>query len=383
MSNILKFYVYFFLGRLNMWMVVYILYLLDRGFSMTQVTILGSVFWFILVVFEIPTGSVADKVGKKASLLCSCALSSIGLIFFGISHTFVAVLGAYTVWAIGVTFESGAASAFLYDSLKEMGREEEYTKIMGGVMSVSFISASIGSVAAGFLGSISLSLPILATGGISALMFLITLTFKEPEIERTSESYLKHVKSSVQYASKHPQVKAIIIYYALVFSVLWMLQIFYQPYLRNLGYAVGFIGIIYFLRKLLGACAAAVSAKFKDYVGEWTWLKLLPFLLAGSIFFMGVSTTKVGVSFIFAHSFLSAVSTPIVSGYINKRIPSEKRATILSLMNLVNSLVMIPTEPLLGRCADLFGLGNTFYITAAAFLPLTIVVLLFWRQHAE
>ncbi|MBU7009097.1 MAG: hypothetical protein HXS46_00285 [Theionarchaea archaeon] len=49
MSNILKFYVYFFLGRLNMWMVIYILYLLNRGFSMTQVTLLGSVFWLVSV----------------------------------------------------------------------------------------------------------------------------------------------------------------------------------------------------------------------------------------------------------------------------------------------------------------------------------------------
>ncbi|MBU7031847.1 MAG: MFS transporter [Theionarchaea archaeon] len=366
-----------------MWMVVYILYLLDRGFSMTQVTLLGSVFWLVLVVFEIPTGSVADKVGKKASLLCSCILSAVGLIFFGLAHSFGAVLIAYTIWAIGVTFESGAASAFLYDSLKEMGREEDYTKIMGGAMSVSFISASIGSVAAGILGEISLNAPILATGVISAALFFLTLTFHEPRIVRTSESYLLHVKSSVQYASHNPQVKAVIFYYALAFSVLWALQIFYQPYLQNIGFTVGLIGVIYFFKKLIGAAASAMAPRIQDIVGEWNWLKLFPFMLFASIFFMGMTTAEIGVSLIFTHSFLSAVSTPIISGYINKRIPSEKRATILSLMNLVNSLMMIPTEPILGWYADHFGLSQTFYVTAVAFLPLMVIVLWFWKQHNE
>jgi len=374
---------YFFLGRLNMWMVVYILYLLDRGFSMTQVTILGSIFWLVLVVFEIPTGSVADKVGKKASLLCSCALSAVGLIFFSVAHSFTAVLISYTIWAIGVTFESGAASAFLYDSLKELGREEEYTKIMGGALSVSFISASIGSVAAGILGEIGLHVPILATGLISAVMFFLTLTFHEPTVARTTESYLLHVKSSIHYASHHPQVKAVICYYALAFSMLWMLQVFYQPYLQNVGFAVSLIGIIYFFRKLISAAASAVAAQVQERVGEWNWLNMFPFLLAGSIIAMGFTTTRVGVSLIFIHSFLSAVSTPIISGYINKRLPSEKRATILSLMNLCNSLVMIPTEPLLGWCADHYGLSSTFHITGLAFLPLIITVLWFWRQHTQ
>lgn len=383
MSNILKLYLYFFLGRLNMWMVISVLYLLNRGFSMTQITLLGSVFWLVLVLFEIPTGSVADKVGRKASLMCACVLSSIGMIYFGISKTFVSVLISYIIWAIGVTFESGAASAFLYDSLKEMGREEEYTKFMGGAMSISFISASIGAVAAGFLGSIQLNVPILLNGGITIIMFFITLTFKEPEITRTSEPYLRHVKSSIQYASKHPQVRSIILYYALVFSILWILQVFYQPYLKNLGFVVGYIGIIYFLMKLVGAAASAMSAKFKDYVGEWTWLKLLPFVLAGSIFFMGMSTTRIGVSFIFVNSFLHAISTPIISAYVNKRIPSEKRATILSLMSLVNSFAMIFTEPLLGHSVDLFGLGTTFHIAATAFLSLAVIVLLYWWKYIE
>lgn len=383
MSNITKLYVYYFLGSLNMWMVVYILYLLDRGFSMTQVTLLGSEFWLVLVLFEIPTGSVADKVGKKASLMCACILSCIGLICFGLSRTFAAVLISYTIWAIGVTFESGASSAFLYDSLKEMGREEEYTKIMGVGMSVSFISASIGSVAAGFLATIRLNVPILVMGGIYACMFVLTLTFTEPKIPRISESYLKHVKSSLQYASTHPQVRAILIYYSLVFSVLWMMQVFYQPYLKGVGFAVSSIGIIYLCMRLLGAAASFMSARIKAYLGEWTWLKLLPFMLTAVIYVLGFITSKVGVIFIATISFLSAVSSPIIGAYINKRIPSERRATILSLMGLFSSLVMIPTEPVLGRCADLFGLNNTFYIAATAFLPLVTVVLLFWRRHKE
>jgi len=141
-GNINKFYIYFFLGRLNLWLPIYILYLLGRNFSMTQITLLDSMFWLVMVVFEVPTGAVADKWGKKHSLIFSCILTSGGLACFGLARTYVLVLLAYFLWAVGVTFESGALSAFLYDSLKNIGKEAEYGKFMGRGMSLALIALS-------------------------------------------------------------------------------------------------------------------------------------------------------------------------------------------------------------------------------------------------
>lgn len=378
-GNINKFYIYFFLSRLNLWLPIYILYLLGRNFSMTQITLLDSMFWLVMVVFEVPTGAVADKWGKKHSLIFSCILTAGGLACFGLAKTYVLVLLAYFLWAVGVTFESGALSAFLYDSLKNIGKEAEYSKFVGRGMSIALIASSIGSVTAGVLGGISLALPIFVSSVIAIVMLCIALTFREPEIERKEkESYFTHVKESLGYSWKHPQLRTLLFFYAFTFSAIWIIGIFYQPYLKNLGIRVEIVGVIYLFATLLAAAGASLASRFESITGESGFLISIPVIFVFSYLFMGFLHSLVAISFIFAVSFFRGAFWPIMSKYLNKRIPSERRATIISLASLMYSVIMIPSEPVFGNLADRFSLNISIIILAVVYGIIASIIVGFW-----
>ena len=378
-GNIYKLYTYYFLSRLNLWAPVFILYLLDRGFSMTQITSLDAIFWLIMVLFEIPTGAVADKWGKKQSLILSCLLIAVGLFIFGLAKTYVIVLIAYLLWAVGVTFESGALAAFLYDSLRVMGREVEYSKFAGRGMSISLMAASVGSVTAGYLGGIFLGLPILASSGIAVLMLIITLTFTEPRVEKTeSESYLLHVKESFSFSWKHPQLRTLLFFYAFTYAAFWVAGIFYQPYLKNLGINVEMIGVLYLGFTLLGAAGASMASRYESFAGESGFFLSMPLVFLVSLLFMGMFNASFVISFLFVNSFFKGTFWPVMGKHLNVRIPSEKRATILSLANLLWSFVMIPSEPIFGYLADRFSLNTSILILAAVYLLIISGILAYW-----
>ncbi len=383
-GNIRKLYVYYFLSRLNLWAPIFILYLLDRGFSMTQITLLDAVFWLIMMVFEVPTGAVADKWGKKQSLIFSCILIAAGLFIFGLAKTYIVVLLAYFLWAVGVTFESGALSAFLYDSLKSMGREAEYSKFAGRGMSIALIAASIGSVTAGYLGKIFLGLPILASSAVAFLMLFITLTFKEPKIEKNKiESYFLHVKESFGYSWRHPQLRTLLLFYAFTYAAFWVIGIFYQPFLKNLGIDVEIIGIIYLGLTLIGAAGASLASRYESLTGESGFFMSMPLIFVISLCFMGIFNNSFVISFLFVNSFFKGTFWPIMGKYLNERIPSERRATILSLTSLLWSFVMIPSEPVFGYLADRFSLNISILILAAAYSAIITGILVYWFKKCK
>jgi MFS family permease len=97
-SNIRLFYAYIFLNRLDIWLPIVVLFVQDRGFSLAQYTTLDAVWYVSTLVFEIPTGVVTDRYGKKASLLVAAALQSFSLFILAIAKTFLLMIVSYVLW---------------------------------------------------------------------------------------------------------------------------------------------------------------------------------------------------------------------------------------------------------------------------------------------
>ncbi|MCS7294534.1 MAG: hypothetical protein NZ761_03965, partial [Dehalococcoidia bacterium] len=136
-GNVWKFYAFRGLVHFQLWLPIWVVYLTDeRGFSLTQVTALDAPFWVLMVLLEVPTGAVADRWGRKTSLSLGALLYTATIVGFGLATTYWLVLASYLLWAVAWTLFSGADAAFLYDSLKAMGREAEYQKLYGRAWAV-------------------------------------------------------------------------------------------------------------------------------------------------------------------------------------------------------------------------------------------------------
>lgn len=100
-SNVSKSYMYAFLMQFMLWLPIWVLYLRDeRGFSLTQITLLDIPFFLLIVFAEVPTGAVADRFGRKVSLMLGSGLFAVALAVFGVASSFVVILISYFVWGM-------------------------------------------------------------------------------------------------------------------------------------------------------------------------------------------------------------------------------------------------------------------------------------------
>src|SRR3990172_8491287 len=131
-ANLRKAYAYQFFMNFQLWWPIWVVYLQDkRGLSLTQITALDSVFWLIIVVAQVPAGAVADRWGRKSALILASLFLSAGILVFGLADSYLLILVSYAGWGLGLAFQYGGDSAFLFDSLKALGRPEEFQKVFG------------------------------------------------------------------------------------------------------------------------------------------------------------------------------------------------------------------------------------------------------------
>ena len=361
-SNIKLFQVYIFLNRLEMWLPITVLFLLGKGLTLAQYAVLDVVWYVSTLVFEVPTGVLTDRYGKKKSLLIAVLFQSLALFTLAFANSFSLFFVSYAVWGFATSFETGTNDALIYDSLKQMGKEADYQKVTGRITTLIILASALGSIIAGYLGGINLALPIIATATIALLSCPLVLLFAEPQVaDVRSPGHLSHVRASVYYVLRHRLVALLILYSAVMGAAVWGLYIFYQPLLRSFDVSVERIGLLYLCFKLCGAAGAHLSDALYKCVG-WVSIYLIPLCFIVSVFCLGVFVTPWVTTFIFANFFIAGFYVPILNDLLNRNIPSGRRATIISLGSVVSCLLSSIVYPVLGRIADAVSLQATFKV---------------------
>ena len=120
---ILKYYCYQATVTFGFFWPVFTIFLLDRGLTYTQIGLLSSLSAGLVVVSEIPTGYVGDRIGRRNSLLVGSVLLACSLFGFIVARTFAAFAGLWVLWGLGLAFRSGSDDAWLYDALADRSEE--------------------------------------------------------------------------------------------------------------------------------------------------------------------------------------------------------------------------------------------------------------------
>ncbi len=162
--NIPVYYLFYAASGFLIWLPIWVIYLQEfRGMSLTQIATIESIFWLTVVVAEVPTGAVADRWDRRVSLVMGGACFCVGSVVFAFSSTYVVRLAAYVVVGIATTLYSGAGHALVYDTLRQMGRTDEYEKHIGRSEALTFASLLVATLLGG---------PLVALVGYSATIFL-------------------------------------------------------------------------------------------------------------------------------------------------------------------------------------------------------------------
>jgi len=355
-KNIWKLYTFIFLRSLLFISGVLVPFFLDWGqISFTQVMILQSIFVLFVFLLEVPTGVVADHFSRKTSLALGSVIGAIAPVVYASTPNFwIFALGEF-LFAVAFSLISGAAEALVYDSLKAVGREHESKKVLGRFSSFHvggiMISAPIGSAIAVLIG-LRYSMMLFAIPMFASLFF--ALSIHEPTIITKKKTYFKTLHKGIRYFHRHKTLKILsfdrIAIYSLVFMLVWM----YQPVLTSMK-----VPIIYF-----GFVSAGLAGVQIIAMNKFAWLEKYfkskkRYLLLSAII-AGVSILLIGAS---SSVILSIVLMLIAAGfglsrhvlydnYINKHIESENRATVLSMVSMIQRLAMAVMYPIVGLLVD-------------------------------
>ena len=330
------------------------------GITLAQVFYLNAWFFFWNFVLEVPTGTVADFFGRKVSLVAGSAVGLIACLVYASHPGLPTFMGAEVLFAIAYTLHSGADEALAYDSLAAEGRAAEARRViarmeafkLGGIMA----SALIGGAVAGLFGVRS---TMRAYAIPSVLGILVALTLREPPLSAPAENrekcgYADILREGFRYFFRNRILLLLTADMALTNAVAWSLIWTYQALLGRAGLPIPAFGAVH-----MAMCAGQIA--FLRNV-DWIERKLgskLRLLLAGSVV-CGAAFILLGVNerlpiviggIIVAASF-GLPRIAIFSAYLNNHIPSDKRATVLSISSMLRTLAIVVMNPISGRLAQ-------------------------------
>jgi MFS family permease len=357
------------------------IFLLDAGLSNFEAFAANACFTAGMVLFEIPTGVVADRWGRRASFLCGtltlAATTGLYVLLWQLHSAFVWWAIVSALLGLGFTFFSGATEAWLVDALTITRFEGQLESVFARGQLVIGVMTLSGSVAGGFLAQLTnLGVPYVARAVVLVVMFVVALImmhdlgFTPARGKRPMAEMKMILNSSVEHGLKVPAVRAIML--AGMFSGGIGIYVFYalQPHLLNLWgnqKAYGIAGLVAALvaaaQILSGFLTPWIRRAFQRRTSALLTLEALAVVMLALIGL--VSNFWVVIVLIMLWAFAAYVGTPIRQAYLNGMIPSKERATILSFDSLINSTGGIVAQPLLGKSADVWGYQVSYLLSAA------------------
>ncbi len=325
---------------------IYILYYNFLGFEFQHIGLFEGITSLTIVVSDLFTGVIADRIGRKNSVLLSNLAFFIMAILLGIagwisSGHVVVLIVCGILNGLEFSWRSGARSALLYDTLIQLDQEKDYLKISGRINAFGIVSNVAGMVVGGVLFEVLPSLPYWIWGGFILISSIILFTVQEPSVQKSEKesSFWQDVKFGVKYIFQSRILLWLVIFFlfADVFAESYW-DIYSQAHLESLGATATYVGIIFAIISGVGAIASYFIDKIEKMIGE-KWI-LYGIIGIQVILFVSIAwvQTWIGLGVILIIFNINRNFTWLLSdAYRNKLIPSEHRASILSAASFLNN----------------------------------------------
>ena len=362
LRNIKLDYISTFITNLNMQSCIWVLYLTYCNMTLLQIGLLEGIYHITSMVCEIPSGAWADLVGRKRSMLISRVCITISCIIMLFSRNFWGFALSFVIQALGNAFTSGSEEALVYDSLKCIDKEDDFIKVNGRLNMLIEVSQAIATVVGGVLAEYSYVWCYVACVVIALLSLVPVVFMTEPPIleERTEQltgmALVKnHFKVSYQVLNNDVRIMKIIVFYSLIFASHALLFFYSQQYFYDSGYNKIQISIVFLFAGIISCLGALAS----DYLYQKLDVKiafLSAVVIALTMVCYGFNIPILAIALFIISNFFNAVLYPVESECLNRLIPSEQRATLISINSMFFSIMMIVMFPIAGMLADVWNL---------------------------
>jgi MFS family permease len=354
------------------------LFLLDAGLSIFEVFLANAVFTAAMALFEVPTGVVADTIGRRASFLLSEATLAIGtLAYVGVAAIHGGLLLfclAGVILGLGYTFYTGAVEAWLVDALKSTGYRAELDRVFARASIVASVAMIVGTVGGGLLGQIDLSIPYLVRAVLVLMAFAvgfrtmhdIGFTPRTLHLRGIVGEMRKVGRAGITYGWRARPVRLLVMQSFLTWGFFSWAWYAWQPYFLELygKDAIWLSGVIASLFALAGIAGNALVGRLARPGRRRTTILIgaAAISTAAMVATGAVRSFWVTVPIFLFGAVAGGVLQPVRQTYLHQSIPTSERATLVSFDSLVGSL---------GSVGGQTGLG---YLSQERSIPVGFVV---------
>ena len=353
----------------------------ENGLTITDLFIIQAIYSVTIALIEIPSGYVADVFGRKNSMIIGTFFGFLGILTYSLSFGFDGFLLAALCLGVGQSFISGSDTALMYDSLVELNRSDDFIRLEGRTISMGNLAEATAFIIGGFLAQISLRTPFYYQVGIALIGFVIALLLVEPKVHRLEEGKSKpwkNIKKIIHYAIiENAILRAYIFYSAIIGAATLTMAWFAQPYLKALDIGVVYFGLIGAGLNLAVAIPSFYAHEIESRINTKILLSLILLLIVGCYFTVAYINTLWGLLILLLFYITRGVATPVLRDYMNRHIPSNMRATVMSIRSFIIRILFASTSPILGYVADLYSLQYALYLSGALFLFFGFIILTF------
>lgn len=328
------------------------------GLKLSAVLFINSWFMAWNFLLEVPTGTVADFLGRRVSLMLGSVVAAAAALLYVWRPDFYVFLAAEIVFAVAFTLHSGADEALAYDSLKAAGREEAAKRTLASMEAYKLGGIVVAATAGGFIaGWFGYEAPMRFYALPALAAFVLACALKEPPTRAAGAprpGYVAILREGGRFFAASPVLLLLTAELAFTNALAWGLIWLFQPLLAAAGLPVTYYGVVH-----AAACGGQIVflnnvERLEGLLGSKRSLLVASTLVAGGAFvLLGLTANLAATAVLIVAGFtFSLPRVPIFSAYMNRYIPSDKRATVLSLTSMIRTLAIVVVNPIVGLLAD-------------------------------
>lgn len=357
----------------------------SNGLSMKDIMVLQGVYSVAIVILEIPSGYLADVIGRRKTLIIGAIFGSAGFIVYSFSYGLIGFLIAEVILGIGQSCISGADSAMLYDSLLEKNQQARYTKFEGRITALGNIAEAIAGIAGGLLAGISLRTPYYGQILVAFIALPAALTLKEParSVPLIKAGFMEILRISHFALFGNRILRRNILFSAITGTATLTMAWFAQPYFEFVKVDLKWFGLLWTTLNITVAITSYNAHRIESWMKQRRSIIFIALAIPAGYLVLSRFSTPAGIVILYLFYLVRGFATPVLKDYINRITASDIRATVLSVRNFIIRLFFALIGPFIGWMKDQYSIRQALLLAGAIFVVLAILTALLFISSGQ